>query len=142
MFSLVRGIEPQVDRPGGLSRPALAGSQVIIWFFERGNVNPLGSFHDLDGEKRPTLPSCSPADKRPVLSSQSQELFLHSYSIAYLTGRPGADTNIDHEMNFLWNSQLEPEGDATRARDVSGFGCGRPFVRHLNAVSLLSPEDT
>jgi sulfoquinovose isomerase len=73
-------------------------------------MNPLGGFHDLDDQGRPTPPGYGAAGK-PVRCLFATSRIIHAYAIACLMGRPGADIIIDHGMNFLWNSHRDSEYD-------------------------------
>src|SRR5271157_5605247 len=59
-------------------------------FFERGIVNPLGGFHDLDDEGRPAAPGYA-AGGGPTRYLFATTRIVHAFAIAYLMGRPGAD---------------------------------------------------
>ena len=86
----------------------LRQAEALFSFFERGIINPLGGFYDLDNEGRPTAPGYGSADK-PARYLFATSRIIHAYSIAYLMGRPGADIIIDHGMNFLWNGHRDSE---------------------------------
>jgi mannose/cellobiose epimerase-like protein (N-acyl-D-glucosamine 2-epimerase family) len=86
----------------------LREAEALFSFFERGIINPLGGFYDLDDKGRPTAPGYGSADK-PARYLFATSRIIHAYSIAYLMGRPGADIIIDHGMNFLWNSHRDFE---------------------------------
>jgi sulfoquinovose isomerase len=80
----------------------------LFLFFERRIFNPLGGFYDLDDGGRPAAPGYGAADK-PARYLFATSRIIHGYAIAYLVGRPGADTIVDHGMNFLWNNHRDSE---------------------------------
>jgi mannose/cellobiose epimerase-like protein (N-acyl-D-glucosamine 2-epimerase family) len=86
----------------------LREGEALFSFFERRIINPLGGFHDLDDEGRPTAPGYGSADK-PARYLFATSRIVHAYAIACLMGRPGAEIIIDHGMNFLWNSHRDSE---------------------------------
>ena len=86
----------------------LRQAEALFSFFERRIINPLGGFYDLDDEGRPTAPGYGAAGT-PARYLFATSRFVHTYAIAYLMGRPGADIIVDHGMNFLWNSHRDSE---------------------------------
>ena len=86
----------------------LREAEALFSFFEGQVINPLGGFHDLDDEGRPTAPGYGAAGK-PARYLFSTTRIIHAFSIAHLMGRPGADVIINHGMEFLWNSHRDPE---------------------------------
>ena len=72
----------------------------LFSFFEKRSIDPLGGFFDLDDEGNPMSSGIPPGvTSRPIYTSARM---IHSFAIAYLLGRPGADVIIDHGMQFLW----------------------------------------
>ena len=80
----------------------------LFAFFERRIVNPLGGFHDLDDEGRPTPPGYG-AGGPPSRYLFATTRIVHVFAIAHLMGRPGADRIVDHGMDFLWNGHRDRE---------------------------------
>ena len=80
----------------------------LFAFFERRIVNPLGGFHDLDDEGRPTAPGYG-AGGAPARYLFATTRIIHAFSIAHLMGRPGADVIVDHGMDFLWKGHRDAE---------------------------------
>ena len=86
----------------------LREAEALFSFFEGQIINPLGGFHDLDDEGRPTAPGYGAAGK-PTRYLFSTTRIIHAFSIAHLMGRPGADIIVDHGMDFLWNGHRDAE---------------------------------
>jgi mannose/cellobiose epimerase-like protein (N-acyl-D-glucosamine 2-epimerase family) len=78
----------------------------LFSFFEKESINPLGGFHELDDEGRPMVPGAVPG-ALPGRQIHVTTRMVHSYCIAHLMGRPGADVIIDHGMDFLWNGHRD-----------------------------------
>jgi mannose/cellobiose epimerase-like protein (N-acyl-D-glucosamine 2-epimerase family) len=70
----------------------------LFAFFEKNSIDPRGGFFELDDEGEPL--SSAGAAPRGIHTATRM---IHSFAIANLLGRPGADTIIDHGMHFLWN---------------------------------------
>ena len=75
-------------------------ASALLDFFQPTVPNPAGGFYTVDKIGRP-LPNV------PEHVGQERWLYdtsrmVHSFSIAKLMGRQGADTIIDQGMNFLW----------------------------------------
>ena len=68
----------------------LREAEALFSFFEGKTINPLGGFHDLDDEGRPTASGYGAAGK-PARYLFSTTRIIYAFSIAYLMGRPGAD---------------------------------------------------
>jgi sulfoquinovose isomerase len=78
----------------------------LFSFFEKGCINPLGGFYDLDEEGRP-FPPGAPAGGRPGRQIHSTTRMVHCFAIAHLLGRAGADVIIDHGMDFIWTGHRD-----------------------------------
>jgi sulfoquinovose isomerase len=78
----------------------------LFAFFERRIINPLGGFHELDDEGRPTAPGFG-AGGLPTRFLFATTRIIHAFSIAYLMGRPGSDVILDHGMRFLWDGHRD-----------------------------------
>src|SRR5580704_3292741 len=100
---------PLVYAPGALKWVTLTSHRAwllqqadnLFSFFEKGCINPLGGFYDLDDEGRP-FPPGAPAGGRPGRQIHSTTRMVHCFAIAHLLGRAGADVIIDHGMDFIW----------------------------------------
>jgi sulfoquinovose isomerase len=86
----------------------LREAEALFSFFERQIINPLGGFHDLDDEGRPTAPGYGAAEK-PTRHLVATTRIIHAFAIAHLMGRPGADVIVNHGMDFLWNRHRDPD---------------------------------
>jgi sulfoquinovose isomerase len=86
----------------------LAQAESLFAFFERAIINPLGGFHELDDEGRPTAPGYG-AGGQPSRYLFATTRVVHAFAIAHLMGRPGADVIVDHGMSFLWNGHRDPK---------------------------------
>jgi mannose/cellobiose epimerase-like protein (N-acyl-D-glucosamine 2-epimerase family) len=84
----------------------LREAEALFSFFEGKIINPLGGFRDLDDGGPPTAPGYSAAG-RPTRYLFSTTRIIHAFSIAHLSGRPGADVIVDHGMDFLWNGHRD-----------------------------------
>jgi mannose/cellobiose epimerase-like protein (N-acyl-D-glucosamine 2-epimerase family) len=80
----------------------------LFAFFERHIINPLGGFHTLDDEGRPTPPGYG-AGGTPARYLFATTRIVHAFAIAHLMGRPGADVIVDHGMEFLWKRHRDPD---------------------------------
>ena len=80
----------------------------LFAFFERHIINPLGGFHDLDDEGRPTAPGFG-SGGIPTRYLFATSRIVHAFAIAHLMGRPGADFIVDHGMHFLWNGHRDQQ---------------------------------
>ncbi len=83
-------------------------AEALFAFYERGILNPLGGFHDLDDFGRPVAPGYG-AGASPARYLFATTRIVHAYAIAHLMGRPGADVIVDHGMAFLWNGHRDPD---------------------------------
>jgi sulfoquinovose isomerase len=106
-------------------------------FFERHSINLAGGFFYLDDQGRPITQSLSSgaASSREIHSTTRM---VHSFAIARLIGRPGAEAFIDHGMDFLWRGHCDTRdggyywgiGDDVRAttasRPMAMPSCSRP----------------
>jgi mannose/cellobiose epimerase-like protein (N-acyl-D-glucosamine 2-epimerase family) len=73
-------------------------AQALFSFFEKGCINPRGGFHEQDDQGDPL----DAAEAAAVRQIHVTTRMVHSFAIAHLMGRPGADAIIDHGMEFLW----------------------------------------
>ena len=84
----------------------LQQADALFSFFERQSLNPLGGFYELDDQGRPLAPGAVPG-KHAGRQIHVTTRMVHCFSIAHLLGRPGADTLVDHGMDFLWNGHRD-----------------------------------
>jgi sulfoquinovose isomerase len=80
----------------------LRQADTLFAFYERKIINPLGGFFNLDDRGEP-IPV---GDEGSALYATAR--MVHCFSIAALLGRPGADTIVDHGMQFLWACHRDP----------------------------------
>ncbi len=73
----------------------LAQAEALFAFFERHSLNPAGGFHALDRHGLP-VPGAGP-------EIHATARMVHSYAMAHLMGRPGAQAFVDHGMEALWS---------------------------------------
>lgn len=78
----------------------------LIDFYQPRCINPRGGFFDLDDLGHP-LPTGWPPAARPTRALYATVRMVHFFALAHLMGRPGADTIIDHGMDFLWNGHRD-----------------------------------
>jgi mannose/cellobiose epimerase-like protein (N-acyl-D-glucosamine 2-epimerase family) len=78
----------------------------LFGFFERHSIDPAGGFYYLDDRGDPILKN--PAGAAPARELHSTTRMVHSFAIARLMGRPGAERLIDHGMDFIWNGHRDP----------------------------------
>ncbi|MHA1553022.1 MAG: AGE family epimerase/isomerase [Alphaproteobacteria bacterium] len=76
----------------------------LFAFFERNSRNPEGGFHVLDTRGEPVAGA---AGQTRELHATSR--MVHSFAIARLMGRPGADAFIDHGMDYLWRAHRDAD---------------------------------
>jgi sulfoquinovose isomerase len=76
-------------------------ADALFNFFESRCVCPSGGFFELDPAGRPLHFS------NPVRAIHGTARMVHSYTIASLLGRPGADAIVDHGMRFLWEKHRD-----------------------------------
>lgn len=86
----------------------LQQADALFSFFERESLNPLGGFYELDDQCRPLAPGAVPG-KHAGRQIHITTRMVHCFAIAHLLGRPGADTLVDHGMDFLWNGHRDAE---------------------------------
>ncbi|MDO9418443.1 AGE family epimerase/isomerase [Pararhizobium sp.] len=98
-------------------------------FFQVNAFNPAGGFYDLNVAGRPAN-----ADN-PVRGLHATARMVHCFAIGTLLGRPGADTLVDHGMDYLWNHHRDrQQGGYFWALDDNGVadsmkqGYGHAFV--------------
>ncbi|PWK76240.1 AGE family epimerase/isomerase [Aminobacter sp. AP02] len=84
----------------------LQQADALFSFFERESLNPLGGFYELDDQGRPYAAGAIPG-KFAGREIHVTTRMVHCFSIAHLLGRPGADTLVDHGMEFLWNGHRD-----------------------------------
>ncbi|WP_378947025.1 AGE family epimerase/isomerase [Mesorhizobium sp. ANAO-SY3R2] len=84
----------------------LQQADALFSFFERESLNPLGGFYELDNQGRPLAPGAVPG-KHAGRQIHVTTRMVHCFAIAHLLGRPGADTLVDHGMDFLWNGHRD-----------------------------------
>jgi mannose/cellobiose epimerase-like protein (N-acyl-D-glucosamine 2-epimerase family) len=133
-------------------------NQALFAFFERNIVNPLGGFHELDDDGRPTPPGYG-AGLAPSRYLFATARIVHAFAIAHLMGRPGADVIIDHGMDFLWRGHRDPvhggyfwgvgyEGPTDTAKQAYGHAfvllaaSSAKVVGHPDADRLLADVST
>ncbi|MEO8667411.1 MAG: AGE family epimerase/isomerase [Bauldia sp.] len=86
-------------------RAWLAGeASNLLAFFERASVNPAGGFFDLDERGDPIGGGAAGMPPRQIHVTTRM---VHSFAIAHLLGRPGAEPIVDHGMAFLWNGHRD-----------------------------------
>ena len=124
--------KPFEDPAAGLADPAhrrwLADqAEALFAFFQPAAINPAGGFYDLDDAGRPV------ADSLRQIHATCR--MVHCYVLARLMGRPGADTMIDHGMEFLWTGHRDRQHggyfwslDADGPKDDSKQAYGHAFV--------------
>ncbi len=78
----------------------------LLEFFERHSIDPAGGFFVLDDQGRPITKSAA-TGKAPARELHATTRMVHCFAIARLMGRPGAETFIDHGMDFLWNGHRD-----------------------------------
>jgi mannose/cellobiose epimerase-like protein (N-acyl-D-glucosamine 2-epimerase family) len=71
-------------------------------FFEAASIDPTGGFFTLDERG-------APIREAAVREIHATTRMVHSFAIAKLMGRPGADAFIDHGMAFLWDGHRDPD---------------------------------
>ena len=94
-----------VDRPA--HRHWLLGqARSLLDHFQYAAFNPLGGFSTLgdDGRPNPALPGHVGALRQVHDVSR----MVHCFAVAHQLGLPGADRNVDHGMDFLWNRHRDP----------------------------------
>jgi mannose/cellobiose epimerase-like protein (N-acyl-D-glucosamine 2-epimerase family) len=79
----------------------LRQAEALFSFFEAHAIDPGGGFFDLDDSG---LPLQKPANRQLHATTR----MVHSFAIAHLMGRPGADAIVDHGMAYLWNGHRDP----------------------------------
>lgn len=101
-------------------------ANALFDLFQHNAVNPRGGFHDLDAAGKPF------GDVRQIHSTARM---VHCFAIAAKLGRPGADTIVDHGMQFLWNGHRDQihggycwSLDDSTYRDASKQAYGHAFV--------------
>jgi mannose/cellobiose epimerase-like protein (N-acyl-D-glucosamine 2-epimerase family) len=85
----------------------LAEAGRILDFFARHARDPAGGFFELDTGGRP-LPATTFPGGVPTRALHLTARAVHGFAIAHLLGRPGADTLVDHGMEFLWTGHRDP----------------------------------
>lgn len=103
----------------------LQQADALFSFFERESLNPLGGFYELDDQGRPLAPGAVPG-KHAGRQIHVTTRMVHSFSIAHLLGRPGADRLVGHGMDFLWNGH--------RDADHGGYFWGVGYEGPTNAT--------
>ncbi len=78
----------------------LSQADSLLGFFRTGALNPAGGFYQLDASGRPLKPKPGHNGTERQLHDTSR--MVHSFAVSKLMGRPGANTFIDHGMDFLW----------------------------------------
>ncbi|HEX9446428.1 MAG TPA: AGE family epimerase/isomerase, partial [Dongiaceae bacterium] len=84
----------------------LQQAENIFAFFEQRSIDPRGGFFDLDDAGKP-FPPGFPAGAPAGRLLHATTRMTHCFAIAYLLGRPGADTMIDHGMRYLWQGHRD-----------------------------------
>ncbi len=67
-------------------------------FYQFRSINPKGGFFELDNKGRP---------EGNVRQLHATTRMIHCFVIGHLLGRPGADSIIDHGMNYLWQKHRD-----------------------------------
>jgi len=103
----MKTLKPDTALPAWVTLPShrawlLQQANDLFGFFEKNCRNPAGGFFDLD-ERGHRLDSLDKAPRQIHVTTR----MVHSFSIAYLLGRPGSDEIIDHGMQFLWNGHRD-----------------------------------
>lgn len=88
-----------VSRPGHRQWLRMQAS-ALLDFFQPAVLNPAGGFFTLNRTGQPMPPKPEHTGQERWLHDTSR--MVHSFAIAKLLGRPGADDIIDHGMDFLW----------------------------------------
>ncbi len=95
-------------------------------FYQFTSVNPRGGFFELDGQGQPAS---------TVRQLHATTRMVHCFSIAHLLGRPGADTIVDHGMNYIWQKHRDTKHggyvwslDDDGVQDASKQAYGHAFV--------------
>jgi mannose/cellobiose epimerase-like protein (N-acyl-D-glucosamine 2-epimerase family) len=83
----------------------VAEANRLFAFFERASLNPAGGFFDLDDRGDPIRGGAAGLPPRQVHATTRM---VHSFAIARLMGRPGAEAFIDHGMAYLWKGHRDP----------------------------------
>lgn len=84
----------------------LGQAENLFAFFEKHARDPNGGFFALDDDGQPLLEAKTGFSTREIHVTTRM---VHSFSIAQLMGRPGADAMIDHGMQFLWNGHRDQQ---------------------------------
>ena len=73
-------------------------ANALFDLFQSNAVNPKGGFHDLDAAGRPV------GDVRQLHQTARM---VHCFAIAARLGRPGAESIVNHGMQFLWEGHRD-----------------------------------
>lgn len=82
----------------------LAQAENLFAFFEANSCDQNGGFFALDDDGLPISDTKTGGSTREIHVTTRM---VHSFAIAQLMGRPGADAMIDHGMQFLWNGHRD-----------------------------------
>ena len=95
-------------------------------FFQFGAVNPHGGFYELDDEGNPG---------GTVRQLHATTRMVHCFAIGHLLGRPGADSVVDHGMQYIWQGHRDSKHggyiwsrDDDKLHDASKQAYGHAFV--------------
>ncbi|MBL8575714.1 MAG: AGE family epimerase/isomerase [Mesorhizobium sp.] len=125
------------DRPRFVERPAhrrwlLGQAMGLLDFFQFTAFNPTGGFFTLDNAGRPFPPEGGSGVVRQIHDTTRM---VHCFAIAHLLGLPGADSVIDHGMEFIWKRHRDPKHggyfwgvDDKNATDSTKQAYGHAFV--------------
>lgn len=76
----------------------LQQATALFDFFQFRSTNPKGGFFELGDNGEPV---------GSVRQLHATTRMIHCFTIGHLLGRPGADSIIDHGMNFLWQKHRD-----------------------------------
>jgi sulfoquinovose isomerase len=77
----------------------------LFEFYEPHSVDPHGGFFYLDDRGQPIIRTA--AGEAPARQLHTTARLVYCFAIARLMGRPGAESIIDHGMDFLWNGHRD-----------------------------------
>ena len=112
------------SRTPGHRRWLLAEADSLFGFFEPDSIDASGGFHALGVDGR----AMAAETERPLHVTTRM---AHCFSIAHLTGRPGASDFVDHAMRALWTRHRDAreggyfwsfDADGPRERDKLAYG--------------------
>jgi sulfoquinovose isomerase len=111
----------------------LGQANALLSLFEAHSIDPNGGFFDLDDSGKPL------AATRPRRQLVATTRMVHSFAIAHLMGRPGADAIVDHGMAYLWNGHRDPaNGGYMAVADDTGDGDTKQAYSHAFVLLAAS----